>query len=679
MLEETNEDLLQKQAQIIEEQNEIICEQKLKIQELETLYRRKSEEYEEISDAFFWKITKPARLTLDILKGGYAGPDALHLAQKGYNSIRQYGIRVTWARMLNKIHTIRESRKLSKQPLFTEEELAAQRKASFSQKIKISVVVPLYNTPKTFLREMIQSVLSQTYSDWELCMADGSDEEHPEVQKICMDFVRKDQRIRYCRLKRNLGISGNTNECLKMATGDYIGLFDHDDLLHPAALYEVMKAICEKGADFIYTDENTFRKKTTDAYLPHFKPSYAPDNLCGNNYICHFTVFKKSLLDEVGVFDPECDGSQDHDMILRLTEKAKCIAHIPEILYYWRAHAGSVAEDVGIKPYVTEAGVRSVQRHLLRLGIKGTVSPVKPGMTIYRIRYELKEKPRISILIPNYEHLTDLNNCIHSILDKTTYQDYEIIIVENNSSSTELFNYYSRIQKEHDNIHVIDYGKHPFNYSAINNMGAGYCTGKYIVLLNNDTEIITGNWLQEMLMFAQREDVGAVGAKLFYPDGTIQHGGVGIGLGGAAAHYCAGVNRHNPGYMGRLIYAQNMSAVTGACMMIPRHVWDEMKGLDEKLAVNYNDIDLCLRIRQAGYHIVWTPFAELFHYESKSRGLLDSPEKKTHFYEERDMFQKRWRSVLKEGDPYYNPNFTLDRNDFAIEPCALQQDARINH
>ena len=614
--------------------------------------------YSVITNAASWKITAPLRMGLDFLKR--FPPFALFV--KGLKCLKDHGARYTWEKMRTKLRKRRTYARAAL-PAYTEDELAAQRSARFPQKLLISVLVPLYNTPEKFLREMIQSVLDQTYANWELCMADGSDPDHSEVEKICRQYAKKDRRIRYQELEKNLGISGNTNACVDMATGDYLALFDHDDLLHRAALYEVMKAICEQHADFIYTDEITFHKSPADAYLPHFKPDFAPDTLRANNYICHLTVFKRALMEQAGPFDPACDGSQDHDMVLRLTEKAEHIVHIPRILYFWRAHPGSVAGGTGVKPYVMDAGIRSVEKHLQRQGMEGEVGLVAPGLTIYRIRYALHGTPKISILIPNYEHIEDLQKCLDSVFEKTTYSNYEIVIMENNSSSPEIFDYYDRLQKEHANLRVIVWaGK--FNYSAINNYGVRRCSGEYILLLNNDTEVITSDWLQEMLMFAQREDVGAVGAKLYYPDHTIQHAGVILGLGGLAGHAFCNAEINNVGYMGRLIYAQNLSAVTGACLMMRRTVWDEIGGLDEAFAVAFNDVDLCMRIRQAGYLIVWTPFAELYHYESKSRGMDNTPEKRKRFKGEVLRFQERWRKELDAGDPYYNPNFSLDREDF---------------
>lgn len=590
-------------------------------------------------------------------------------------SIQQYGVRVTWQRVMQKVYSGENYARIAKQALFSEKELAAQRECRFPRKIKFSVVVPLYNTPERFLRAMIESVLAQTYKEWELCLADGSDAAHGDVERVCREYAEKDARVRYRKLEKNLGISGNTNACLEMAEGDYIGLLDHDDLLHPAALHEVMRAICGKNADFIYTDESIFHDTPEDAYLAHFKPSFAPDNLRANNYICHFSVFKRTLLEEVGLFDPACDGSQDHDMVLRLTEKAGRVAHIPEILYYWRAHAGSVAQETGVKPYAIAAGVRAVEKQLERLGLEGVVEPVKPGLTIYRTRYTIKGTPKVSILIPNYEHLKDLRTCLDSIFEKTSWPNYEIVIVENNSRSKELFAYYDELTREHANVRVVTWeGK--FNYSAVNNFGARFCSGEYLLLLNNDTAVVTPDWIEEMLMFAQRPDVGAVGCMLVYPNKTVQHAGVILGLGGVAGHAFHHTLRAHLGYMGRLLYAQDLSAVTAACMLMRREVWDRVKGLDEGYAVAFNDTDLCMRIRQAGWLVVWTPFAELIHAESKSRGDDLSPEKQRRFQGEVSRFKERWGKELAAGDPYYNPNCSLNRSDFFVEPDLRQHDAR---
>lgn len=619
--------------------------------------------YDEIQASTSWRITKPIRVVGDLIGKILRSNRFTYLLGKGIKSLMRDGFKET-LRKVKEHRNEGKGIKSAKAPLYTKKELKAQRNETFPKDIKFSILVPLYNTPEKFLREMIESVQNQTYSNWELCLADGSDNAHADVGEIVNSYQKNDKRIRYIKLEKNLGISGNTNACIDMAEGDYISLFDHDDLLHPAALYENMKAICEKGADFIYTDENTFHETPSDAFCPHFKPDFAPDTLRANNYICHFTTFKHSLLDVVGKFRPECDGSQDFDMMLRLTEKAEKIVHIPKILYYWRAHANSVAESVGAKPYVIEAAKKAIRDHLSRIGLKGEVldSPV-PSM--YRLKYEIEGEPLVSIIIPNYEHKAELEVCINSIYEKTTYKNFEIIIVENNSTSTEIFDYYEELKKLYSNLKVVTWEEH-FNYSAINNFGAKFASGEHLLLLNNDTEVISPDWIQEMLMYSQRKDVGAVGAKLYYPDNTIQHAGLGLGLLDLAGHLHRGFDKNHPGYMGRLIYAQDLSGVTAACIMVRRNVWDKVNGLDESFEVAFNDVDMCMRIRKEGYLIAWTPWAELYHFESKSRGLDSAPEKRERFLGEVERFQKRWEKELKDGDPYLNPNFDLSKEDFSV-------------
>ena len=550
------------------------------------------------------------------------------------------------------------------------EEAKAEAGTVFDRKIRFSILVPLYNTPEVFLRQMIDSVVAQTYPDWELCLADGSDDEHAYVKTVVESY--NDPRILYEKLSENLGISGNTNKCFEMATGDYIGLFDHDDILHPSALYEYMKAICEKGADYIYCDETTFSGSSIDHMVTlHFKPDFAPDNLRANNYICHFSVFSKDLVKKCGTFRPEFDGSQDHDMILRLTREAENIVHIPRILYYWRSHAGSVASDINAKSYAIDAAKGAVAAHLTACGFKDfTIESTRAFETIFRIRYALTAYPLISIIIPNRDHEQDLRRCINSILERTSYEDYEIIVVENNSATDEIAKYYETIEK-HPRIRVVKY-EGEFNYSAVNNLGVKNAKGEYLVLLNNDTEVITRNWLEELLMYAQRDDVGATGCMLLYPDYTIQHAGIVLGLG---AHRTAGhthyrMSRENLGYMGRLCYAQNVSAVTGACLMVRKSLYEEAGGLSEDLAVALNDVDLCLKLRKMGLLNIFTPFAELFHYESASRGR-DAEEGASaanaqRYEEECKIFRARWKKELEAGDPYFNPNFSLDHSNYVL-------------
>ena len=450
-----------------------------------------------------------------------------------------------------------------------------------------------------------------------------------------------------------------------MATGEYIALFDHDDLLHPSALYEVMRAICEHGADFIYTDENTFSEEPRDAYNPHFKPDFSPDTLRSYNYICHLSVFSRELLDSVGYFRSEYDGSQDYDLILRLTEKAKKVFHIRKILYYWRAHKNSVAQDVAAKPYTVTAAKKALAAHLERCGLKGEVLDSSVPTT-YHIKYEIDGNPLISVIIPNKDHTDDLDICLKSLYEKSSYKNFEVIIVENNSTEKETFEYYEALTQKHGNIKIVTWEGN-FNYSAINNFGVNYAKGEYILLLNNDVEIINGSCLEEMLMFAQRKDVGAVGAKLYYSDDTVQHAGVILGLGGTAGHAHKHFGRSHPGYMARASIAQNLTACTAACLMMRRDVFDEVGGLDESFEVAFNDVDLCMKIREKGYLVVFTPYAELYHYESKSRGNDSTPEKLERFRGEIDRFKEKWQKQLDDGDPYYNPNLTLTRDDFSLK------------
>lgn len=655
-------------SQDIDDLQEQLKDSEEDLKEYQALYFGKVAEYNALFQSyqatvtsFAWRMTKPLRASLDGVKKLLKSNRATYLLGKGIKSLLRYGPVHTWKRVKREMSQAKNRRNLGR---YDEKQLAKERQQMFPRQITFSILVPLYNTPEDFLKEMIQSVLAQTYSNWELCLADGSDQDHPQVGRIVAQFQQQDSRIKYRKLEKNFGISGNTNACIEMATGEYVALFDHDDLLHPSALYENMKVICEQEADFIYTDELTFQGTISNITVAHFKPGFAIDNLRANNYICHFTVFKRSLLDQVGLFRSECDGSQDFDMVLRLTEQAQKIVHIPKPLYFWRSFKQSVASSVSAKPYVIEAAKRAIGDHLKRVGLRGEVlDSVVPSM--YRLKYEIKGEPLVSILIPNKDHVSDLRKCIVSIQEKSSYANYEIIVIENNSEEEKTFRYYETL-KRRQNIQVVRW-EGEFNYSAINNFGYKFAKGDYILLLNNDTEVISPDWIQEMLMYAQREDVGAVGAKLYYPDNTIQHGGVVLGAGGVAAHMQAYRAKEDPGYMGRLIYAQDLAAVTAACMMIRRSVWEQTEGLDESFKVAFNDVDFCMRIRQLGYLIVFTPFAELYHYESKSRKADDTPEKRARFVGEVERFQARWKRELEQGDPYYNPNFSLDDANFTIK------------
>ncbi len=544
----------------------------------------------------------------------------------------------------------------------TAEELEQQRHTKFEKKPKISIIIPMYQTPKKFFEELVDGLIAQTYSNWELCLADGSPEENGALKPI----YEKDSRIQYKFLGENKGISGNTNEALKLATGDYIALLDHDDLLPPFSLYEIVDCINQNPeVEFIYTDEDKFEKIGGKRYDPYFKSDFAPDTLRANNYICHFSIFKKELMDELGGFRSEYDGAQDYDIILRMSEKAKNIIHIPKILYHWRVHELSTAKagDTS-KPYAYDAGLKAIQDHIERLGWKGTV---EHGNTLgtYKINYEVVGNPKVSIIIPNKDYSETLKVCLTSIKKLTTYENYEIVIVENNSEEEKTFDYYKQIDGK-DNIKVVYYPEKEFNYSKIINFGVKNATGEYIVQLNNDTELLTPNWLEEMLGFAQREDVGAVGVKLFYPDKTIQHAGIVIGIGGVAGHVFKNIPHKMHGYFSKESMVQNMSAVTAACIMTKKSMYEEVDYMDEGFKVAFNDVDFCLKIREKGKLIVYNPYVQFLHYESKSRGFEDTPEKQKRFKTEIDRFYEKWQGFLDKGDPYYNRNLRLDNDQYAI-------------
>ncbi len=620
--------------------------------EVEDLTRK----LDKIKGSIFWKLAKPARVVINYC-----------IATK--NRILCHGNPKGIAHKLLSKYREKKAIKIHGTGSFPS---AAERKKEettvFSKDVTFSILVPLYNTPERFLREMIESVTAQTYGKWELCLADGSDDAHAFVGRICQEYRQKDSRIKYQKLAKNEGISGNTNECYKMATGNYIALFDHDDLLHPCVLFAYMQAICEKDADYIYCDEATFKGNSINHMITlHFKPDFAPDNLLANNYICHFSVFSRELLESGELFRSQFDGSQDHDMILRLTAKAKHIVHVPRILYYWRSHKGSVASSIDAKTYAIDAAKGAVADHLTKLGYRNfEIESTRAFATIFRIKYELTSRPLVSIIIPNKDHVDDLSRCVESIINLSTYDNYEIVIVENNSETAEIRTYYEEISR-HPRVQVVEY-KGDFNYSKINNFGVQYAKGEYLLLLNNDTEVINPDWMEELLMYAMRKDVGVVGAKLYYPDKTIQHAGIVIGLG---AHRTAGHTHYripeaNVGYMGRLCYAQDVTAVTGACMMVSKALYEELGGLDEGFTVALNDVDFCLRVREKGLLNIFTPFAELYHYESKSRGSDKKDERALRYQQESDRFRVKWADALAKGDPYYNPNFSLDHSDFTV-------------
>lgn len=629
-----------------------------RVADLEAKCDELSDKLNRIKNNPLWKMSSPLR------KG-------MHFVIRQKDRLKNCGgPKGIAAKIRYKQHERRAMKNYGTKSFPDEAEAKRQRESRFPNMVKISILVPLWNNKKEFQIEMLDSVMNQTYQNWELCLADGSDAEHSYIGDICREYAKRaDGRIVYKKLSKNGGIAGNTNECLKLATGEYIGLFDQDDILHPSVLYEYVKVINEKNADYIYCDETTFKSGDINKMLTmHFKPDYAIDNLRANNYICHFSVFSRKLLDGTELFRTKFDGSQDHDMIFRLTDKAEHVVHVPKLLYYWRSHPGSVASDINAKYYAVEAAKGAVADHLKKHGFENfQITSTRAFETIFKIRYQILGSPKISIVIANKDHAEDLKRCITSILEKSTYENFEIIVVENNSTEKAIFDYYEEL-KEDKRITVVTYTG-GFNYSAVNNLGVSHASGEYILLLNNDTQVITVNWLEELLMYAQREDVGAVGAKLYYPNKTIQHAGVILALGAhrTAGHGHYGQHRENLGYMGRLCYAQDVSAVTGACLLVKKALYEEVGGLDESFAVSLNDVDFCLKLREKGYLNVFTPFAELYHYESASRGLDDKGEKAERYNKESEQFRNKWKEVLEAGDPYYNPNFSLDRSDFALK------------
>ncbi|MBQ6546246.1 MAG: glycosyltransferase family 2 protein [Lachnospiraceae bacterium] len=563
----------------------------------------------------------------------------------------------------------------------SETELSVLRNTHFPSEPLISILIPLYRTPEAYLSELIETILRQTYANWECILSDGSGEGSP-LTEFLDRLEKRDARFRILRNKEKLHIAENTNAALSAASGEFAAFVDHDDLLVESALSEIVKKICEyPHVDLIYTDEDKVVPRTNaevsagdetgaDAIgipwryaEPNLKPDYDPDLLRSENYICHLLVVRRKLAQRLGGLDPSMNGAQDYDFILRCTEKTDKICHVPKILYHWRATPESTAMDPESKEYAFTAGKRAIEAHYRRMGWPAAVEYGTIRGT-YRTRYEWPEKPLVSVLIPNKDHIDDLRTAVTSLLEKTAWPNIEIVVIENNSSEESTFQGYRELEEQFPVLRTVTY-EGPFNYSAVNNFGAQCARGEYFLLLNNDTEAIS-DIVTEMMGFAMRRDVGAVGARLYYRDDTIQHAGVVLGWGGIAGHAFVNQKRDSEKYIRRLICQQDYSAVTAACMMVPRRVFTETGGFSEDLAVAFNDIDLCMKIRKAGYLIVYDPYAELYHYESKSRGLEYTPEKRKRFQGEVNTFRKRWGDVIDAGDPYYNPNLSMITQDFSL-------------
>ena len=686
-----------------------------------------------------------------------------------FDFIRENGFRAFMKKAIHKIQKIDEDYDYPEWQLKTAvstEEIERQKNAwenlSFpnGKAPLISIVIPAYNTPEKYLSMLLDSLTAQTYPNFEVIVADGSESGNASVGDTTKKYASADERIKYIALGKNLGISGNTNAGLKEASGDFIALCDHDDELPPWALYKVAEAIADNPkAQFIYTDEDKIDFDGKALFEPHFKSDMNMDLLCAVNYICHLSVIRRDLLERVGGFREEFDGAQDHDFFLRCLEEATteerkalyryaddCIydetkeaviykgsktaekaekntaeyslstenpdstdpgsilgkraleelnegrfvservIHIPEVCYHWRYHKGSTASNPESKMYAYDAGSRAIKAHYDRMGYP--YSDVEKGVTYgyYHTVFkkpseEKRELPLVSVIIPNKDHIEDLDKCIRSVTERAEYRRLEFIIVENNSVSPETFEYYKSIdnygsQEGTDACDItvrVVYWDKEFNYSAINNFGVEHARGDILLFLNNDVELISPASITEMVNLTMRESTGIVGARLMYGDDTIQHAGVIVGLGGIAGAAFVGLHEKENSYMHRMMCLQELSAVTAACLMIRKEVFEKVGGFREALKVAFNDIDLCMKVRALGKLVIYDPYVTFHHYESKSRGLEDTPEKVQRFNNEIATFAHYWEGILEHGDPYYNKNLTLRKANFALKDLMKEK------
>lgn len=531
----------------------------------------------------------------------------------------------------------------------------------FKHKPILSVIMPVYNVDAKWLSLAIESIQGQWYENWEVCIADDK-----STKEETIDFLKNinNEKIKVKFLEQNQGISGASNEALKLANGEYIVLMDNDDEITPDAFYEVVKAINEKNAEFIYSDEDKIDIEGNFSD-PFFKADFSPDMFYAQNYLSHLGVIKKELVAKVGGWESGFQGAQDYDLYLRVLEHTKNIVHIAKVLYHWRKILGSTAASFDGKSYAQDAGKQALQNSIERKNLKASVENGSyPGT--YRVSYELLNHPLVSIIIPFKDKPELLEMCVNSVL-LSSYQNFEIIGMSNNSVEDATFAMMKSLKQKDSRISFYEYNI-PFNYSQINNYAVdNYAKGEQILLLNNDIEILSKNWIEEMLMFSQREDVGCVGAKLYYPNDTIQHAGVIIGLGGVAGHSHKYFPKDHPGYFIRLNIVQNLSAVTAACLMVKKSIYQELGGLNEEdLTVAFNDVDFCLRALEKGYLNLFTPYAEAYHHESISRGHEDSPQKIERFQGEVHYMKSRHNDIISKGDPYYNVNLTSQREDFSL-------------
>ena len=544
------------------------------------------------------------------------------------------------------------------------EDLAAQTQAVLMVQPKFSIVVPVFEPNAGYLSTCISSVVRQSYANWELLVVDASP--HDGIAARCLEPMG-DERIVYLRLERNLGIAGNTNVGIENATGDWIAFLDYDDILEPDALFCYARAIAhDADATALFCDEDTFEVDGQYRF-PVFKSELNLDLLYSYNCVTHFLAVKRETLEAIGTSPDDVTGAQDYDLTLRVIAAGGKIAHVPRVLYHWRQHSASTAGDnVSSKPYAQEAGRLALQRHFEARGIAGHVEETLHPF-IYRMRYALPDPhPLVSVIIPNKDHIGELDACVRSIIEKSAYREFEVVIVENNSEDDGTFAYYERIIAEFDQVKVVRWNR-AFNYSAIINHGVRHAAGSRLLLLNNDTEVISPDFIPEMLGYLERPEVGVVGAKLFFRDGLVQHAGIEVGPFDTIVHVNQDFVDEREGYRGRATRPGNFSAVTGACQMVRRDVFEQVGGYDEDFAVGFNDADFCMRAKEAGYLTVFTPYAKLHHYEFTSRGREEVDDAKMRRWEgERELFQKRWAKYFEEGDPSSNPNLSLESCYYAL-------------
>lgn len=664
-----------------------LAQEKTQVKQLHTAITEREQHIQALQhavDAIYhstsWRITRPVRAVKNVQlrisqqvkrvravirnKNG-----VINVAKQAYKIVRQDGVKALWRQTetsVQRLHGYEQWLALYGQPDAVQ--LTEMRAAldGFQATPTISILMPVYNPPIELLRAAIDSVLAQIYPHWQLCIANDASTD-PQVAPVLAEYAAQDDRIQVVNRKENGHISLTSNSALELASGEYIALMDHDDLIVPDALYWVAEAInCDSNLALIYSDEDKITEDGATRYDPNFKPDWNPTLLLNHNYVSHLGVYKTDIARQIGGFRQGYEGAQDWDFLLRFSEQINVsqIKHIPRVLYHWRAIEGSTATHADEKPYALIAGIHSVEQHLERTGVKALVGK-HPDRDLVRVTYTIPEPaPLVSIIIPTRNGLDVLEVCIDSILGKTTYPNYEIIIIDNGSDCPDTIEYLKQLNEGDCPIRVIR-DDSPFNYSALNNRAAREARGELIALVNNDIEVITPEWLSELVGHAIQPQNGVVGARLWYPDDTLQHGGV-ILVGGVAGHAHKYFPKGHPGFSCRAIVAQNFSAVTAACFVVRKSIFDQVGGLNEQdLTIAFNDVDFCLRVQEAGYYNVWTPFAELYHYESKTRGFEDTPEKVERFNREVNYMKQRWGELLL-NDPHYNANLTLDREDFSF-------------